>query len=290
MPKRLEGVFREDSDLLLDNGFHIKFVTMKHNSPPHWHRALEFLYILNGDATVTMEGVKYRLNPMDFIAIDSTKVHDVVYAMPRTMGICIHVSKDFLRRYIPNIELMQFKCSTAELSEGQIEHYRNLCCYMQTLTILYFRHSHSYQLKSNALVLDILAEMIDYFSSPITENLSVSGYDRLARMEQIYHYVEDNHAGEITLQDGADELGLNKEYFCRMFKANMGISFISYVNQVRIDHIYQDLIHTDDSIVEIVERHGFYNQKLFYKMFKKRYNTTPLKLRKIVRDNPVVFC
>ena len=94
------------------------------------------------------------------------------------------------------------------------------------------------------------------------------------------------HAEEITLQDGADELGLNKEYFCRMFKENMGISFISYVNQVRIDHIYQDLIHTDDSIQEIAERHGFYNQKLFYRMFKERYDCTPVKLRKIARDNP----
>ena len=71
-----------------------------------------------------------------------------------------------------------------------------------------------------------------------------------------------------------------------MFKANMGISFISYVNQVRIDHIYQDLIHTDDSIVAITERHGFYNQKLFYKLFKKRYDCTPVKLRKLAKTNP----
>ena len=86
---------------------------------------------------------------------------------------------------------------------------------------------------------------------------------------------------EIILEDAALELGLNREYFCRMFKKNMGISFISYVNQVRIDHIYQDLIHTDDSILEITERHGFFNQKLFYQMFKERYQCTPVKLRKI---------
>ena len=286
MSKKLEGVFREDSDLLLDNGFHIKFVTMKHNSPPHWHRALEFLYILNGSATVTMEGEKYKLNPLDFIAIDSTKVHDVVYALPQTMGICIHVSKNFMRRLLPDIELMQFQCSTSTLTQEQINPYMKLCDYMKKLTVIYFYQKQSYQLKSNALVLDILAEMVDHFSALITETLSVSGYDKLARMEQIYHYVEKHHAEEITLQDGANELGLNKEYFCRMFKANMGISFISYVNQVRIDHIYQDLIHTDDSIVAITERHGFYNQKLFYKLFKKRYDCTPVKLRKLAKTNP----
>lgn len=45
-------MFREDSELLLDDGFHIEFVTMHHNSPPHWHRAMELQFILNGSATV----------------------------------------------------------------------------------------------------------------------------------------------------------------------------------------------------------------------------------------------
>ena len=105
-------------------------------------------------------------------------------------------------------------------------------------------------------------------------------------MEQIYQYAEHHHAEELTLQDGADLLGVSKEHFCRFFKENMGISFITYVNQVRIDHIYQDLIHTDDSILEITERHGFFNQKLFYRMFKERYDCTPVKLRKLADRNP----
>lgn len=286
MAGKLDGVFREDCDQLLDNGFYVKFVTMNHNSPPHWHRAMEIQYILNGSATVKMDGKKYKLKPLDFIAVDSARVHDVVYSMPQTMGITIHISKNFMRRYIPDIELMKFQCTMETLSAGQQKPYLELCEAMKELTVLYFDQTQSYQLKSNALVLNILANLVDYFSSSISDTLSPTGYHKLARMEQIYQFVEENHSGEITLQDGADELGLNKEYFCRMFKENMGISFISYVNQVRIDHIYQDLIHTDDSIQEITERHGFYNQKLFYRLFKERYDCTPVKLRKIAEENP----
>ena len=281
MKEKLEGVFREDSDVLLDNGFHIKYVTKNHNSPPHWHRALEILYILNGSATVKMEGKKYKLNPQELLVIDSVKVHDVVYALPQTMGITIHISKNFLRKYVSDIELTKFQCSKEMVREEQIESYERLCEYMRKLIQIYIDQKQSYELKSNAYVLDILAELVDYFSVKITETLSVSGYNKLARMEQIYHYVEKHHMEEIILEDAALELGLNREYFCRMFKKNMGISFISYVNQVRIDHIYQDLIHTDDSILEITERHGFFNQKLFYRMFKERYQCTPVKLRKI---------
>ena len=69
-------------------------------------------------------------------------------------------------------------------------------------------------------------------------------------------------------------------------KQNTGISFIRYVNQVRINHIYQELLHSDEGIQEITERHGFYNQKLFYRMFKERYECTPRELRSMARNNP----
>ncbi len=107
----------------------------------------------------------------------------------------------------------------------------------------------------------------------------------MCRLEQICDYVEHHYTEEISLQDAADEQGLNKEYFCRFFKQNTGTSFIRYVNQVRLGHIYQDLLHAEGSIQEITERHGFFNQKLFYRMFKERYGCTPRELRSMARDN-----
>ena len=50
---------------------------------------------------------------------------------------------------------------------------------------------------------------------------------------------------------------------------------------LRLGHIYQDLIHTEDTVQELMERHGFFNQKLFYQKFKETYNCTPLQLRKM---------
>ncbi|WP_089982381.1 helix-turn-helix transcriptional regulator [Clostridium sp. C105KSO13] len=99
-------------------------------------------------------------------------------------------------------------------------------------------------------------------------------------------YIDKHYKEPITLQDAADKLMLNKEYFCRFFKQNIGISFITYVNQVRIHHIYHDLVHTEDPTIDIMERHWFFNQKLFYKMFKEIYDCTPRELRMLAKDNP----
>ena len=193
-----------------------------------------------------------------------------------------------MRRYLPDIELMRFQCSLDSILPPQKESYTRLCELIKELTILYFRQTPSYQLRSKAVVLQILAELVEHFGNSVSESLSVSGLHKLTQLEQISQFVEEHHQEKITLQDGADELGLNKDYFCRFFKENMGISFIQYVNQVRVNHIYQDLLHTDGSIQEIMEHHGFFNQKLFYRMFKEIYDCTPVKLRQNAVDNPYV--
>ena len=269
-----------------DIGFDIRFVTMNHNSPFHWHRELEILYILNGHATVNMDGERYELDSLDAIVMDYAKIHEVIYELPQTMGICIHVSRQLLRRFINDSELLAIQCSNKRLTEEQTEYYNEFCSYLEKLTVLYVNQKNTYELKSTALILNILACLIEHFSEPVTQAATEAKVSNMERLERICDYVEHHYQEEITLQDAADELGLNKEYFCRFFKQNTGNSFIRYVNQVRINHIYQDLLHTDESVQEIMERHGFYNQKLFYRMFKERYDCTPREARNMAQNNP----
>lgn len=302
----MQGEFEHVEDLL-DTGFQIMFVTMKENSRLHWHRSMEILYILNGSAVVHMEGVEYCLRPLDFLVIDAARVHEVIYAPPQTMGVCIHISKTFMRKYIPDIELLRFQCfegikeskeqsksadkeldlSRIQLNEQErAEAYLQLSEYLRELTLLYVNQKVSYALESNACVLHILAALVESFSEPLTETLNVTGLQNLSRLEEICSYTEEHYKEAISLKQIADYFAINKEYFCRFFKKNMGTSYMTYLNQVRMSHIYQDLIYTQDGTQEIMERHGFINQKVFYRMFRQMYQCTPRELRSISKDNP----
>ncbi len=276
----------EKVNLEPDVGFDIRFVTMKHNSPFHWHRELEILYILNGHATVNMEGKEYHVNPLDAIVMDFSKVHEVIYELPQTMGICIHISRQLLYRYLPNPELIEIHCSGETLTKEQQDAYARLCEILKNLTVLYVNQKKTYQLRSTAFILEILAILLESFSTPITKTVSENRIGNMERLEEICDFVEHHYQEEITLGEAAEEIGLNKEYFCRFFKQNTGTSFIRYVNEVRISHIYQDLLHSSEGILEITERHGFFNQKLFCRMFKEKYGCTPKQVRNIARDNP----
>ena len=104
---------------------------------------------------------------------------------------------------------------------------------------------------------------------------------QIARLKGVLQYVAQSYQEPISLKTAADIASLNQEYFCRMFKRCMGVTFLEYINLVRIDHIHDELLVTDDSITDILERNGFTNYKVFSRMFKAQFGMTPRELRKL---------
>ncbi|MBQ2641402.1 MAG: helix-turn-helix transcriptional regulator [Lachnospiraceae bacterium] len=106
------------------------------------------------------------------------------------------------------------------------------------------------------------------------------------RIREIVSYIAENYNKPITLEEISDRFGLSNEYFSRLFTQKIGIPFKKHLNQVRLSHIYHDLCATDAPIMEIVERHGFTNYKLFSRMFREIYGASPREIRR--RNNPVL--
>jgi len=65
----------------------------------------------------------------------------------------------------------------------------------------------------------------------------------------------------------------------------MGVTYLQYLNEIRLSHIYQDLITTELPIQEILELHGFTNYKLFRKVFSQKFQMTPSEVRNSQNKN-----
>ena len=60
----------------------------------------------------------------------------------------------------------------------------------------------------------------------------------------------------------------------------MGCTYLEYINEIRLSHIYQDLTSTDYPLYQLLEIHGFKNYRVFRRMFHEHFHTTPGALRK----------
>lgn len=248
--------------------------------PLHWHDEVEILFPLSGKADIVIDGVQHNLLTRHLLVVESGQVHSSHSDNNSAMFLCIHLSKTRLKDYIQDIESIRIQCLPEAIPDEKFPHYLKICKLLEYLTHLYVKDSPSFYLEADGVILQVLANLIEHFS--IKHLPSISSLDVLSmdRIYQIIGFVEQHFQEHIPLDEAAALLGLTKEYFCRFFKKNMGISFLQYVNEIRISHIYYDLLHTDLSILEIMEKNGFTNQKLFNQTFKKLYGYTPSEVRK----------
>lgn len=279
----MKNAFYERFHKISELGIQLAYHTLPGGYHPlHWHEEMEILFPLNGDADVTIDGRIHHLRHRQLLVIESGQVHSTDTYSGQLMFLCIHISRRLLLHYIPDAELYRFHCIPDEITDRQFEAYLHICQMAEQLTRLYVRDAPASLLESEGIILQILAHLIRCFS--VSSAPGISSADALSRqrLKDIITFVNEHFQNPISLQDGASLLGFNKEYFCRFFKKHMGLSFLQYVNEVRISHIYQELQNTNAPITEIMEANGFTNQKLFNKTFKKIYGCTPSAVRKTI--------
>lgn len=261
-------------------GVQIKYYTsVRKYNPVHWHSAVELIYILNGNAKITIEGKDYPVVAGEFVVIDSNLLHEF-RCKGESMMVVIHFSRSSMKNFIPNLEDYHFLCARAELRKDQLGAYLAICELLKKLPPLYVMHPTGYRLKSQAIAMEIFFELVNQFAGTGEPVQKPEKRENLERLEKMIEYIELHHIEPISLEEIASHFYLSREYFSRFFRKNMGVTFTKYVNQVRLMHIYQEICNTDAGIMELAEKHGFTNYKLFNKMFHEVYGCTPREVRK----------
>lgn len=121
--------------------------------------------------------------------------------------------------------------------------------------------------------------LIDYFKSFLC--LSNEVYNQTKRREILdaISYVSMNLEKRVSLEEVAGYLFLNQSYFCRLFKKEMGETFVEFVTKMKITRAKELLEQTTDSVGKICERLGYDNQSYFIKLFKNHVGLTPIEYR-----------
>lgn len=92
-------------------------------------------------------------------------------------------------------------------------------------------------------------------------------------------YIEDNYSFTITIADVAHSLSLDRTYLYRLFIKKEGVSPSQYLSDYRLEKAVEKLLDKDIPISEISLSVGFKDVAYFYKVFQKKYDTTPKKYR-----------
>lgn len=246
----------------------------------HYHQNPEMFYVLRGNLDIKIDERLYKLSSGDIVLINANKRHTVI-GNDELLGARFEIDFHLLAEYMGSMQLL-FWCNTVA---DRNHAYSNLRRLLDRILTRYFEKDDKDALYLNALYFETLYVLTSNFlvkADDVRLNLEDS-QDRM-RIRQIQNYVQANYQSQISLNDLADRLYLSNAYLSKYIKKNLGMTFMEYLNNVRLFHAVDELMYSDKNLTHIAYDNGFPTSASFTKVFREVYNESPSEYRKKMQD------
>ena len=141
-------------------------------------------------------------------------------------------------------------------------------------------------------------QITDYILKPVNyeefgtciDNLKIALSQRQASQQDLFQeeraihgltrYLQEHLAEEISLSVLAEQFHLSAQYISQLFKSEIGVNFLAYLTNIRMERAKKLLLTTSLSIAQVSEQSGYGDYRVFTKVFKKSEGITPSQYRR----------
>ncbi|NGZ76946.1 AraC family transcriptional regulator [Saccharibacillus alkalitolerans] len=256
--------------------------------PRHWHESVEISYTLSGSIEeIYVDGSIYKTGPGDIVLINPNEVHSfLANDSEENEALTVIVDYAFLKEHCPEIEGISFRCvSGGEDGPETLEKYARLREKLDAFVAV-CRESEEdpyVPLRIHALSYELVYLLLKDFAVPKRHSGGLQSQKHLGTLTDITKFIESNYGEALSVDGLSRQFGFTSAYLCRFFRKHIGMTIMQYINTVRLEKAYRDLIDTDRPIVRIACENGFPNVKSFNRVFKEVYALPPDQYRKTKR-------
>ena len=255
----------------------------------HTHDYMELGYVVRGEFHQKILGKDTIFTEGDWFLIDRNCIHQDSLTALSTVILFLGIAGDMFTEIMNNSRTTQKIVSflqSALLKQKDLQQY------------LHFRPNTGRSKLENCLA-DLLTELAE--NTPGTQfirkgllircfHIISTEYDFTLSKEQrktmnwfifeeISQYIRQ-HYSTVTIRELSDVFHFHEDYFNRLIKNRTGMTYSSYVQNLRLEMAEQLLRNSDKSIEEIADIVGYQNRGFFYKLFEKKNHMTPAEFRK----------
>lgn len=264
-----------------DNNLPINFLFFdKQDNELEWHKDIEIVLLLRGNAFLDIKNNTYYLDGENIVLINSSEIHRIYNISEDSLIISLYFDPHYFEKYYNNFEKLYFDCnSSINIDLDDRDKFKKLFSLCSSIILSMLYNNSLDQIKVLKNTFNLVEHLIDSFSAEgILESSDVSIYHQ--RFNRILQYINDNYTTKITLADLAKREYLTTHYVSRFFNKYMGVGFLKYLNNFRLEKSMYDLINTNKSILDLSLDHGFSSLKSYRTTFFEKYNMSPSTYRK----------
>jgi len=236
--------------------------------------------ILQGEAALVLQGAELSLRQQEMVVVNQYERYQISSDTGNII-IKVNISHRYFSRYYTNYAAARF---CLDVEEGH-EHRGLLREIIMRLAISKLQsNKETGLLEVNALLSNLLSLMIMYFKQSRAHIAESQQKTQSVRIKNTLDYLQDNYNKPLSLSLLAKISHTSPAYFSRLFSQEVGISFKTYLTQLRFMCCIDALEKTDKPLYQIVEENGFYDTRNFTALFKTQYLMTPNKYRSLYRE------
>jgi len=245
-----------------------KFVD--HRYPSHIHDTYSIGVIIQGAEKFNCQGSTYIAPQGSIAALDPDIAHD---GYPESDGFVY-------RMMYPSMELMA-NIHRDLTGKEALPHFKDIV-YQDTALAQRLMGLHTVlegskdSLEQDSAFALVLSDLIHRHTDRVNDFKQV-GLEH-GPIAQIRQYLDDMYAKDITLDELANLVGLNRHYMIRAFKKHTGLTPHAYQNMRRAQSAKQQLSRGNLAI-DVAMDCGFCDQSHLNRVFKKHFGLTPVQYR-----------
>ena len=130
---------------------------------------------------------------------------------------------------------------------------------------------------------DLRNGLKEWFTDKIKQaaaNVAYKKNDRSSStIQKAIVYINQNYTSDISLDEVSREVDVTPYYFSRLFKEELGVNFVEYVTNLRVERAKYLLKTEGKSIKEVCADVGYSDPNYFSRMFKKHEGLSPTEYK-----------
>ena len=98
-------------------------------------------------------------------------------------------------------------------------------------------------------------------------------------------FVEQRLPDGLTAEEAAAEAHLERHYFSAYFHERVGVTFLEWLNAMRLARALKLLEGESVNVTELAEASGFLTTRHLQRVFRRYLGSTPSRYRRLLRDH-----
>ena len=243
----------------------------KIDTPYHWHKEFELIYVMDGEVAVKVNTNDRVLHTDEFLLLNSAENHSL--SSENAKCLILDISYEFAEKFDSSLYSSAFRIVGGS---GAKEEIHNLLWQLSRT----LNEPELPGLRQYSIITDILHVLFVQCKHENTNAVSKEEQARSRHVKLVKEYLQQHFREEITEMEVAKMLGLSPIYLSTLFSKTVGMQFREYLLKIRLEHAMDALLNKQMSIEDAAIAGGFPSKRTFIAKCKQAYQITPFQLLK----------